>query len=122
MRPPEARILHIDDSVVARHSVAESATEIGAIVVVSAATFDEARAALSQIKELGVNIILTDDNLSEKKPLEGRYVYDIAHLEHPDVHILSVSGSVGMSQDLGIPHVADKGTDSAILRAAIEAL
>lgn len=60
--------------------------------------------------------------LSEKRPFEGRYVYDIVHAAHPGVHVLSVSGNTNMSEDLGIPHVSDKGTDSAILRAAIEAL
>jgi CheY-like chemotaxis protein len=122
MKPPEARILHVEDSDVARRLVAEAASDIGASVVASVASFKEARDALELIEELGVNVILTDDTLSTDKPHEGRYVYDIAHAKHPDVHVLSVSSGESMSQVLGIPHVSDKGTDSTILKAAIEAL
>jgi CheY-like chemotaxis protein len=122
MRPSEARILHVDDSEFARLRVAEAAADIGASVVGSAASFEEAKDALRQIEDLGVNVVLTDDTLSPEKPYEGRYVYDIVHAEHPEVHVLSVSATPSMSQDLRIPHVSDKGTDPAILKAAIEAL
>ncbi len=122
MRPSEARILHIDDSEFARLKVAEAAADIGASVVGSAATFEEARDVVNQIEDLGVNIVLTDDTLSAEKPYEGRYVYDIVRAKHPTVHILSVSGSRSMSEDLGIPHVSDKGTDPAVLKDVIETL
>ena len=122
MIPSEARIFHVDDSETARRKVAEAANRIGATVVASAASFEEARAGLAEIKALGINVVLTDENLSTVTPYEGRFVFDIVRAEHPGVHVLSVSGSARMSQDLGIPHISDKGTDSAALEAAIEAL
>ena len=122
MKPFEARILHVDDSEIARKKVAEAANDIGACVVGSAASFEEAKEALERVGELEVNIILTDDSLSEDRPYEGRYVYDIAHEQYPDVHVLSVSGGTSMSVALGIPHVTDKGTNPITLKAAIENL
>lgn len=63
MKPREARILHVDDSEVARREVVKTAADIGASVVASAASFEEAKAALEQIEDLGVNVVLTDDSL-----------------------------------------------------------
>jgi len=122
MKPSDARIFHVDDSEIARHEVVEAANRIGATVVASAASFEEARAGLGEIEALCINVVLTDENLSTDTPYEGRYVFDIVRAKYPGVHVLSVSGGVRMSQDLGIPHIPDKGTDSAALKAAIEAL
>ena len=122
MIPSEARIFHIDDSEFARIKVAEAANNIGAIVVANADSFEEAKEVIKILEELGVNVVLTDENLSPDRPYEGRYIYDIVRAANPEVHILSVSGSVGMSRDLRIPHVPDKGVDPTMLKAAIEAL
>lgn len=122
MKPSEARILHIDDSEFSRNRVSKHASTIGATVTASAATYEEALVHIAMLKELGITVVLTDDTLSEEEPYQGRLICDLLAAEHPDIPVLSVSGSEGLSRALEIPHIPHKGTDLSSFLAAIEAL